>query len=228
MTSADADALVRARAALLEVVAADREARCRAILAPADAAAAARVEAGLRAIRRGLRQALADERAALRARLDVALAQCDAARRQRHQRLAQAAADEGWTLLASALCRRWQRPESRQRWIAAALEVAGTRLPPGGWCIRHPPGLAAVEAAAMQQALAAQGVADARCEAAADIAAGIEIRVGDACLDATVDGLLADRVAVAGRLVLLWEAAPIPMRAATAEDGGGTPSAEGA
>ena len=228
MTGADADTLARARAALLEVVSADREARCRAILAPAEAAAAGRVETGLMATRRALRQALAGEREALRARLDAALAQRDAARRQRHQRLARASAEEGWALLASALYRRWQTPESRQRWIAAVLEVAGTRLPPGGWCIRHPPGLAAAETAAMQQALAAQGVADARCEAAADIAAGIEIRVGDACLDATVDGLLADRAAVAGRLVHLWEEAPVPTRAATADDDGGTPSAGGA
>lgn len=227
MTGADADTdtLERARAALLEVVAADREARCRAILAPAEDAVAARVAAGLQATRRALRQALAGEREALRARLDAAQAQRDAARRRRLQRLAQAAADEGWALLASALGQRWQTPESRQRWMAAALEVARARLPPGGWCIRHPPGLAVAETEALRQSLAAQGVSDVRCEAAADIAAGIEIRVGDARLDATVDGLLADRATVAGRLVHLWEEEPVPTPAATADDGE-TPSAE--
>ncbi|MBD5805251.1 hypothetical protein AZOA_47010 [Azoarcus sp. Aa7] len=224
-----ADATARARAALLEVVAADRDARCRAILAPAEAEAAARLAAALQATRRGLRRALAGEREALRAQVNAALAQRDAALRQRHQRLAQAAVDEGWALLASALCRRWQEPQTRQCWIAAALDVARARLPPGGWSIRHPPGMAPAETAAMQQALAAQGVSDARCEAAAGIAAGIEIRVGDACLDATVDGLLADRAAVAGRLVHFWEETPAPAPAASgaADDGGrGRTSAE--
>lgn len=194
-----------ALAALLAVVAADREARCREILAPAEAAAAALFATAVVSTRRGLRRALVGERGALQARLDVACAQRDTALRQRRQRLAQVAVDEGWALLAPALCRRWQEPQRRQRWIAAALAVARARLPPGGWCIRHPPGLAPAEAAAMLRELAAQGLADVRCEAAANIVAGIEICAGEARLDATAAGLLADRAAVAGRLLYFWD-----------------------
>lgn len=205
-----ADATERAREALLALIAADREARCRAILAPAEEAAAARVAAALRAARDALRRGLASERAAMRAQLDAARAQRDAAVRERHQRIVRAVVAEGWPLLAAALGRRWEAPRSRQRWIAAALDAACARLPPRDWCIRHPPGVSAAEADAMGRRLAARGIAGVRCEAAAEIAAGLEIRVGTACLDATVAGLLADRAAVAGRLVQRWEEAAAP------------------
>lgn len=205
---AAADATAEALAGLLAVVAADRAARCREILAPAEAAAAALLAEAMRATRCELRRVLHEERARLRAQLDAARAELDAARRRREQRLAQAAVDAGWALLAPALERCWQEPDCRRRWIAAALAVALARLPPTGWRLRHPPGLAPAEAAALLAELAAAGVADAQCVAAVDLAAGLEIRAGDACLDATADGLLADRAAVAGRLLHLWAAAP--------------------
>jgi hypothetical protein len=39
----------------------------------------------------------------------------------------------------------------------------------------------------------------------AGISAGLRIRLGSACLDATVDGLMADIHAVEGRLLAAWE-----------------------
>lgn len=202
--SADDDTAA-ALASLLAVVAADREARCREILAPAEAQAAARLAEAQAAARRGLRRALVEERRRLHMDLVAARARRDAAQRARRQRLALAAADEGWALLEPALVRRWRAPETRRRWIAAALAEARRRLPPGGWRLRHGPGLTPEEVAALLRQLAAQGIADARCELDEGIAAGIEVRAGDACLDATVAGLLADRAAVVGRLLHWWQ-----------------------
>jgi hypothetical protein len=206
-TGPAADATADALAGLLAVIAADRAARCRDILAPAEAAAAARLAEALRATRTELRQALKNERRRLQAQLDAARAELDAARRRRDQRLAQAVVDAGWALLVPALVRCWQEPACRRRWIAAALAAARARLPPADWRIRHPPGLAPAEAAMLLAELAAAGVAGAQCEAAVDLAAGLEIRAGDACLDASAAGLLADRAAVAGRLLYWWERA---------------------
>lgn len=205
-----ADAIARARDGLLAVIAADRDARCRAILAPAEEAAAARVAEALREARAALRRGLASERSSMRAQLDSVRAQRDAAVRERHQRIVLAVVAEGWPLLAAALGRRWEAPDRRQQWIAAALDAARAKLPPGDWCIRHPPGLSAAEIEAMRGRLAAQGIAEVRCEAAEEIDAGFEIRVGTACLDATAAGLLADRAEVGGRLVQLWEAEAAP------------------
>lgn len=205
-----ADSIAQARDGLLAVIAADREARCRAILAPAEEAAATRVAAAVRAARSALRRGLVSERAAMHAQLDSARAQQDAAVRERHQRIVLAVVAEGWPLLVAALALRWGASHSRERWIAEALDAACARLPPRDWCIRHPPGLSDADAEAMGRRLAAQGIVEVRCEAAAEIAAGIEIRAGAACLDATAAGLLADRAAVAGRLVQLWEAAAAP------------------
>lgn len=198
------DATARGRARLLAAVAADREARCRAILEPAAAAADALCAAALADARRELRQALAGERARLAGERAAAAARRDAAGRSRAQRLAQLAVEAGIAQLAPALQRRWDAAETRRRWVAAAFRVARERLPAVGWRLRHPAGVAATETAAWLRELAAAGVADVRCEAAAEIFAGIEIRVGDACLDATAAGLAGERGAVAGRLLQLW------------------------
>lgn len=198
-----ADAL----AALLAVIDADRAARCREILAPAEAAAAALLAEATRETRRALRQALRADGRRRRAQLDAARAKVEAAHRQHRQRLAQAAVDEGWALLAPALERCWQAPDGRRQWIAAALAVAQARLPPSGWQVRHPPSLAPDEVADLLADLAAAGVAEARCESAVDLAAGLEIHAGNTCLDATAAGLLAERAAVAGRLLHFWETA---------------------
>lgn len=203
MNGGDANALAR----LLEVVAADRDARCRALVEPAASAASALLADALTDVRCQLRQALAAERARLAAERAAAAARRDAAVRYRAQRLAQCAVDAGLARLAPALQRRWDEAATRQRWVAEAFRIARQRLPATGWCVRHPAGVAAAETAAWLRELADAGVADACCEVATEISAGIEIRVGDACLDATAACLAADRAAVAGRLLQLWEEA---------------------
>lgn len=210
------ETIASATAGLLAVIAADREARCRALMEPAELAAAATLATAVAATRRALRQALVGERARLRAQRQTARAQLAAAERQRCQRQAQAVVDEGLALLLPALCRRWEEPSCRERWVAAALAAALARLPPRGWCLRHPPGLSPAEAAQMLRQLAAAGVAEARCEADPNLAAGIAIGAGDATIDASAEGLLAERAAVAGRLLYFW-----------AEPGTATPVAAG-
>ncbi|QRJ62260.1 hypothetical protein [Azospira restricta] len=201
------DAITRARARLLAAIAADRDARCRAILEPAAAAAEALLAAALADARRELRRALVAERTRLAGERAAAAARRDAAGRSRAQRLALGAVAAGLDRLAPALQRRWDDAATRRRWVAAACRIARQRLPAAGWQLRHPAAVAAAEVADWLRGLAAAGVADVRCEAAAEIAAGIEIRVGDACLDATAAGLAGDPAAVAGRLLQLWEEA---------------------
>ena len=57
--------------------------------------------------------------------------------------------------------------------------------------------------------LAAAGVARATWQAREDIDGGVRIRAGNNVVDATIDGLLADRAALEGRLLdLLHEGSP--------------------
>lgn len=194
-----------ALAALLALIEADREARCRAILAPARQQAEARRAGARAAARRQYRGALELERAQLRVKAERGQALLEAAQHERHRRLARAAVEAGWTLLGPALAARWRDPQLRQRWLDAALAAARARLPAGAWRILHPASLAASETAALADSLARQGFGEIGFEVAAGIEAGIVVCAAGARLDATIAGLLADRAAVSGRLCYLWE-----------------------
>lgn len=186
---------------LLEVVANDRQERCQEILGRADADAGELLASARADARRRLRAAAQAERARGRQLLADAQARLQAAERQRNQRLAALAVGEGMSLLDAALQARWRNAAARRRWLALASERAAACLARHDWLLRHPEDLADHERDWLLAQVAALGVPGARCEATADIAAGIEIRAGDTCLDATAAGLLADRPAVEGRLL---------------------------
>lgn len=197
--------IARALHDLLTVVASDRQARCQAILDHADAETATLL-AGARAdARRRLRAAAQAERRRGQRLLADAQTRLQTAQRQRNQRLAVLALAEGMSLLEAALQARWQDAETRRRWLALATERAAC-LAPHDWLLRHPPELPDHERDELLAQAAALGVRGARCEATADIAAGLEIRAGDTRLDATTAGLLADHPAVEGRLLHHLEA----------------------
>lgn len=197
----------RALAALLALVEADRERRCRALLEPAEAAARATFMRQAHALRRAHREALARQDVERGVRLARARARVAAAEHARALRRAAMIADEAWPLLQAALLDRWRQPQSRQRWISSVLAVALARLPARDWLVRHPLDLPQAERESMRADLARGGIAELRCEAVESIDAGIEIRAGEARLDATVAGLTRDRQAVLGRLLHLWASA---------------------
>ncbi len=199
--------IAKALAELLALVGEDREHRCRAALAPAEAAARADFARGAHALRREQREALARQRTEREARLARARARVATAEHARQLRRAAMIADEAWPLLQAALLARWRQPQSRRRWIAEAIAVALASLPARDWLLRHPSDLSRQECESMRADLAQRGITGLRCEAVADIAAGIEIRAGPARLDATVGGLTADRPAILGRLLQLWASA---------------------
>jgi len=197
----------KALAELLALVEADRQRRCRAALAPAEAAARARFAQQAHVLRREHREALARQRAEREARLARARARVATAEHARQLRRAAMIVEEAWPLLQAALLERWRRPQSRRRWISSALALALARLPARGWIVRHPVDLPEPECSSMLAELAERGIAEVRCEKVQGIAAGLEIRVGEARLDATVGGLMADRQAILGRLVHEWASA---------------------
>jgi hypothetical protein len=109
--------------------------------------------------------------------------------------------------LPGALRDLWADPAWRRRWLEQALVRAARSLPRDAWRIRHASGLSEGDQAFLRQKLGELGVAGASCAADPELDAGIEIRFGNARLDATLSGLLGDRSWVQGRLLHLLEGA---------------------
>ena len=147
--------------------------------------------------------------AAARERRDAALAAAEA-RRQTRLRLARqgrasAALAAAWAALPDELERRWRDPAARAAWLAHVVARAARELPADApWTLRHAPGATTGELAG---ATAAAPVA-VDCVADPSLRAGLRIARGGNVLDASLDGLLADRDAVAAAVLRAMEAAP--------------------
>lgn len=197
-------------AALLAVVADARRERCAQLLAPARAQAQALVASALREARRRVRTAIDEERKRLALTQAAAAAQLATEQRLAQQRLAAERLRQGWEVLRAALAARWHDAAARRGWIDAHL----ARLPrpqaevTGAWTLTGPADWPAAESEALAQALRARGAPAVRVVAEAQLGAGFRVQAGNNVLDATIDGLLADRAAVQGRLLQLIEEAP--------------------
>jgi hypothetical protein len=194
------------KAALLALVEDDRKRQCDALRDAAEAQAAAlRAQAHAQAKARA-REALS----AARERRDAALAAAHA-RRQTRERLlrqgrASAALGAAWAALPGELERRWREPAARGVWLTDALARAARDLDSGGtaWRIRHAEGLPASE---LEAALSSAPVR-VDCTIDPSLRAGLRIAREGNVLDASLDGLLADRDAVAAAILGRLEDAP--------------------
>ena len=189
---------------LLERVERDREERCRKILESARSDAdRVRGEAFAQA-RSRLHRTVRDERRRVEDELRAARAEQETRHRhQRHRRI-NAALERAWSQLERALEARWQDPRGRRAWMQGALEQAARFLPPGTWTLHHPPAVGANELPDLT------GIADAEriaLETAPDseLTTGVRIGCGGTRLDATPEGLLADRERVRSWLLAAIE-----------------------
>ena len=190
--------------ALLATIDEFRRSRCD------ECAAAARTEA--RTLRREARAAAGTKvRAGLaeeRARLETEVSRCEARlqteRRLAAQRGVSALLAEAWPLLRKALTEAWATPGLRRAWASRQIASASALLPRQRWRIRHAPGLAEEERKSLAQA---SGVSSVEWVEDGKLSAGFAIETEHNVLDATFEGLLADRPALEGRLLVLLEEA---------------------
>jgi hypothetical protein len=174
-------------AAFLEMIDATRKARLdeierRSVDEAREILRRARSEA-----RERVHRAVVENRKRSRRELAAARAELETALRKLSQETHGAALRDGMSELVRVLEARWRDPETRARWIAAAIAGAERLLPKARWRIEHPAGVA----------IDVPGAG----AVPADIAAGLRITAGSATLDATLDGLLARRAEVEGRLL---------------------------
>ena len=131
-------------------------------------------------------------------RLTRAKAQLETEARGRAQRQAAAAVREALPLLQAALEARWRAQDERRRWIAAVAQLCADRLPRGAWRCAHPRDFSAQE---QKQFAAAVGDGAQMTFETGDMAAGLRVGADQALLDATPQGLLADKIAIAAMLL---------------------------
>jgi hypothetical protein len=191
--------------ALLRIAGDYQAERCRAMLERAKADWQAVVKTAHAEARRELRARLTPERERLAAELARAEARLVTRRRQRQQRGVSLLLRQAWPRLTQALRARWEQPEARAAWVARQLALARGLFPAAGWQIAHPESWPAEERALAERWLRQHGVPDARFVPDSALPAGIRIACGPNLLDASLDGLLADRAGIEGRLLFHLE-----------------------
>lgn len=108
-------------------------------------------------------------------------------------------------MLAAEMEARWRDKESRRSWCEMAIGEAADRLASEPWTVEHPGGWSAEDTRWIERAFAARELPKPELLEDTGVAAGLRIRLGPACLDATADGLMAGIAAVEGRLLAAWE-----------------------
>ncbi|MDD5176164.1 MAG: hypothetical protein PHQ05_07070 [Sterolibacterium sp.] len=186
---------------LLKIAEDYRAEHCQALLAQASAESRAILKAAHAAARSDLRAMLAPEHERLAAEIAVAEAKLITMRRMREQGRLVAVLKQAWPRLGQALRERWETPAGHAAWVEHHLSIALLAFPAKGWVIRHPEHWPVLACEQASQWLQAHGIDDARFETEPGLSAGIRVVCGLNLLDASLDGLLADRAQIEGRLL---------------------------
>ena len=189
--------------ALLALVEQYKARRFAELLEPARAEAREALRSALIDARRRVTTAIAEERK--RRTLEVGAIEAALAtdRRLAAQRHAVHLLSGAWSDLRAKLIARWDATPTRAQWVESHLQRAVRVVPTGtgGWRIEYHAAWSEPERRRQHERLRAQGVAPVVFEVDPGIAAGFRIIGGHNVLDATLDGLLADRTQLEGRLL---------------------------
>lgn len=197
------DSIVQAQTdALLRRLSRDQESQSRRTREAAAEQARSIVTRAWEEARARLRQAVEEERRAIDKALADRKAALETVQRHGQQAVLRELMDAAWIELPAVLGAGWNDDERRRRWCAVASDIAARSLHGGtGFVIEMD---AATPQPDMDRACAAlrervEGEVEVR--AVPSLGAGLRIRSGRACLDATVPGLLASRERVESELL---------------------------
>lgn len=183
--------------------------RCREIRREAEQRAEALVRESRREARTRVHEAVLEERRRRESAIVEAKQRLDTDARRQLQMRYRELVELAWPLLEKELAARWAVPVSRSEWCGLLIDEAVHLLGTDDWVLEHPdPAMDAWspdDRERLGEALAARGIRDCRFRAVQEFEAGLRIRRGGACLDGTIDGFLARRGAVTGRLLACWE-----------------------
>jgi hypothetical protein len=181
---------------LLQVVADNRDERCRVLLDAARVQARQLLQQAHREARKRLHLKVLETREQARQQLASAQAQ-----RQTQQRLQRHRADEAllaraWAPLGERLLQRWERQDSRVLWIDNLVEQALSMLLDRHWRIEHPVAWPEQEREALGMRLEQELGNPPVFVAQTQLQAGLRICAGPTCIDATPEGLLRARTRI--------------------------------
>ncbi len=201
----DVESLLEAQTtALLRRLGREQESRTRRIRDEAGTQAADIVRRARTEARTRVHQAVVDTRREDEMALARRRAALDTHARRSRQATLRELLDRAWQALPAALQSRWLDAAARERWCDAACVSARRSL-------RHldrlqvevdPQWLAQVGPLVRSRL---EGPSQVDVAATAGLGAGLRIRAGDACIDATVAGLLAARERIASELLAEFE-----------------------
>ena len=191
--------------ALLEEVKRQEGRRCQEIITAAERSARDLLEETRRELHRKRRQAVADERQRRRHALLEAASRIETREQSSAHARYKDVLDAAWPRLVTALEHRWQQVDSRRAWCAMLVDEAAAALGESSWTVEHPADWNADDQSRLLAACEERAVPAPAFVADPRITAGLRITLEDACLDGSLDGLLADRRGVEARILGKWE-----------------------
>jgi hypothetical protein len=187
--------------ALLRRLAREQDMRTRRARDEADDQAREMVRRARGEARVRVHQAVLDTRRELELAVARRKAAIDTRERRARQAMLRRLLDDAWQRLPSALEQRWACPDARVAWCrAACAQAVGSLLRLEQVAIELDPRWAG-ELDATVRACFAETKAAIEIAPVAGLGAGLRIRAGNACLDATVGGLVAARERIAAGLL---------------------------
>jgi vacuolar-type H+-ATPase subunit H len=187
---------------LLRRVSREQDTRTRQIGEAAEEQARTIVARARKEARARLRQAVDEERRQIERAIVERRAALDTESRRAGQITVRALIEDAWQHLPQAVADRWLEQDSRAQWIRAACEYATRSLrPQSAFIVELDPQAAPDASATAKRLLEATGLAPVEIRTVAGLGAGLRIRCGAACMDATVGGLLASRERVEAELL---------------------------
>ncbi len=186
---------------LLALVEKHRAESCALLLAQAEERRHALLAAAHGEERKRMHQAIETERLRGKEKLDATRAQLQTRARQQQHRTALLLLQHGWELLGQAVLQRWKLAPQRRQWVSSLMHQAMELLPRCAWVIEHPAGWDPAECAEFKEPIHAHCGSVPRLLANDQLHAGLRICADGACLDGTLEGLLADREAIEAQLL---------------------------
>jgi vacuolar-type H+-ATPase subunit E/Vma4 len=179
--------------ALLQQVADDRERRCAALREAAERQAKQIVRSARAEARNSVRNSVTQERARMDLGMRQATARADIELRRQERQKSRELLGQMWAAIAGVLECRWRKQAPRRAWIDAVMSEAGALLPGRAWLIEVGSDWTEQERGEIADRARGRGALTVEYSLHATMPAGLKIRAGSVCVDATVPGLLAQR-----------------------------------
>lgn len=190
---------------VLRALKAQQDIRCRGIESAAQHRAEKLLADSRQRMRQRVHEAVVEERRQREMALLDARHRIETAERLEVQRQYRRFLQEALPLLSTELEARWHDAGSRRSWCEMVIGEAAARLPADSWTVEHPRAWSSEDTTWFGRTFAARALPEPVLQEDAAITAGLRVRLDSACLDATIEGLMADIRAVEGRLLAAWE-----------------------